>query len=50
MGQSEESPGAWGIVDKISSEQEMLVLYTNEAVEEAKGKEIKNWLDNEVFE
>ena len=37
-------------VDKISSDQELLVLYTNEAVEEAKSKEIKNWQDNEVFE
>ena len=37
-------------MDKISSDQELLVLYTNEAVEEAKGKEIKNWQDNEVFE
>ena len=37
-------------VDKISGDQELLVLYTNEAVEEAKSKEIKNWQDNEVFE
>ena len=37
-------------VDKISSEQEMLVLYNNEAVNQAKDKELKNWLHNEVFE
>ena len=37
-------------LDKISSDQELLVLYTSDAVEEAKSKEIKNWHDNEVFE
>ena len=34
----------------MSDAEEMLVFYTNNEVDEAKQKELNNWLDNEVFE